>query len=786
MHLFIYFLEERVLKKRFIKSISILMSVVLICGMISGCTMTDPMSSGSSSESLVQKPEHAAKDTLVVGCDSFSDNLSPFYASSDGNKTLCNLTMQPLLIQDRDGEMVKLGIEGQIGSFKGTFYTYNGIADCTVAAGEDGKVDYSFTLREGVRFSDGVPMTADDVIFTMYVLADPIYDGPWDFSKLPIEGMEEYRSDMDTLFNLLVDAGRDNEDFAYWDEKTQKGFWTDLDNAGELFVKEIVDRLKSAGYNGKNDSVAECMKTWGYDISANATERDVFRNLCEYYGGDVLGMSKVESAGSSITDLMDNYDVYKKIVSTDAKIDNITGIRKTGDMSFTITMTEFDIKSIYSFGFYIAALHHYGNTDLYDYEKNRFGFEKGDIASVMEKNDAFGAGAYIYTGYEDGVVSLEANDSYWKGAPEIKKINLVKANAGEKLNSLVVGDLDMVNISMEPGVLTMIKSINSNGELNGNKLSTELYEKLGYGYVGISAANVKVGSDASTTASKSLRKAFATMFSFYRSEAILGYYNEMAEVIDYPVSKTFWAAPQNKEENYKAAFSTGTDGNSIYTDEMNHDEREKAMIGAVVEFLKEAGFKYDDAKKVFTEAPDGAKMEYEAVISAHGIGDHPSYEIFKKSKAVLKEMGISLIIKDVASADYIWDLLDNNKAEIWAAAWGAVREPNLYQNYHSDNYITGRYTNYFAIQSDKLDEIINNILVTIDEPTRAKLYREGFDEILDWAVEVPVYERKNALIYKSNVIDSSTLPKDMGIYWDWTAEVETLKFVPSMSMLEWN
>ena len=45
-------------------------------------------------------------------------------------------------------------------------------------------------------------MTIDDVIFSMYVLSDPTYDGSSTFYAVPIEGMEEYRSGMDTLINL--------------------------------------------------------------------------------------------------------------------------------------------------------------------------------------------------------------------------------------------------------------------------------------------------------------------------------------------------------------------------------------------------------------------------------------------------------------------------------------------------------------------------------------------------------------------------------------------------------
>ena len=41
----------------------------------------------------------------------------------------------------------------------------------------DGRT-YTITLREGVVFSDGMPFTADDVVFTFQALYDPKSEGP--------------------------------------------------------------------------------------------------------------------------------------------------------------------------------------------------------------------------------------------------------------------------------------------------------------------------------------------------------------------------------------------------------------------------------------------------------------------------------------------------------------------------------------------------------------------------------------------------------------------------------
>ena len=134
--------------------------------------------------------------------------------------------------------MVYKGIEGETREYNGKEYNYKGISDLTVTENSDGTVYYDFTMKDGVKFSDGEPLTVDDVIFSMYVFADPTYDGNASFFSLPIQGMNEYRSGVDTLFNLLVAAGEENTDFSKWTEEQQKSFWTEYKTAVDAFVKE--------------------------------------------------------------------------------------------------------------------------------------------------------------------------------------------------------------------------------------------------------------------------------------------------------------------------------------------------------------------------------------------------------------------------------------------------------------------------------------------------------------------------------------------------------------------
>ena len=156
---------------------------------------------------------------LVVGYSNFSSKFSPFFSETAYDQDVWKMTSVDLLGTDRLGAVVEKGISVEPIPYNGTDYTYPGMSDLTITTNDDGTVDYDFVLRDGVTFSDGEPLTVDDVIFSMYVLSDPTYDGNSTFFSLPIEGMEAYRSGMDTLSNLIFNAGRDNTDFTLFTEE---------------------------------------------------------------------------------------------------------------------------------------------------------------------------------------------------------------------------------------------------------------------------------------------------------------------------------------------------------------------------------------------------------------------------------------------------------------------------------------------------------------------------------------------------------------------------------------
>ena len=762
------------------RTLALILSLVMCLGLLAGC--------GD------KKTDDQTKDDttpLVVGYAAFNEKFSPFFSETEYDQDVWVMTSLGLLNSDRQGQIIMNGIEGETHAYNGTDYTYYGPADCEIVENADGTVDYNFTMRDDIVFSDGEKVTIDDVIFSMYVLCDPTYDGNSTLYAVPIQGMAAYRSGMTTLAKAIAAAGRDNADFTYWTEEQQTKFWDNFDKGLVPFTQGIVDACVEAGAADEGD-VAAAGAAWGFSGEAKTVE-DLALEIGNQYGWSFSAMEKEVGNSDALSAMMDEdvYNDYPTIgVKTGDSAANISGIKKTGDYSMTVTLDKVDATAIYQLGVTIAPMHYYGDPSLYDYDNNQFGFPKGDLSSVRAKTTVpMGAGPYKYIKYEDGVVYFEANDSYFLGAPKTKYLNFQQCMSDDdKLNGVITGTIDIADPTFSNDTVEAIEKANG-GELDGDKITTNTVDNLGYGYLGMSAACVNVGGEPGSEASKDLRKAFATVFSVYRNVAIESYYGERASVINYPISNTSWAAPQPTDDGYKVAFSVDVNGNDIYTSDMTAEQRYDAALQAALGYFEAAGYTVEDGK--LTAAPAGAKLEYEIQIPASGAGDHPSFMMISEASKALATIGMNLIVTDLSDSSGLWDGIDARQVDMWCAAWGATVDPDMYQIYYSDvaNHTTdpgvgknpyggpaqGGSNKMYCIADADLDNMILTARESLDQSYRKTMYKACLDIVVDWAVEVPVYQRQNAIIFSTERVNMSTVTPDITTFYKWYAEIENIE-----------
>ena len=568
--------------KKFAKKFTfmVLASVVAATTLV-GCSSSEETTekpakeSGGTGESKEDTKEEAAagpQGTVVFASSEFNGIFSPFFYTTAYDNDILSRVHEGLLSLDPSGQVV------------------GNLADYTIEEVKEGDVIkntiYTLTLKEGLTFSDGEPITSDDVIFSYKVLSDPTYDGMATFSTLPIIGMEEYRT-------------------------------------------------------------------------GDATE--------------------------------------------------IPGIEKVDDRTVKITIEGIDPAVITKLGIAVAPEHYYG-----------VGFEKGKLEGVKAVNGTpVGAGPYKFEAFEDNVVTLTANESYFLGTPKIEKLKYQVVDEANKLEAVKGETVDISDPQASPEMVQMVEDAG---------LHHELVDNPGYGYIGINKERV---TDIN------VRKGLMHLMN--RGPAIEAYYGDLAKVIERPMTTVSWAYPQDAEEYYGY-------------------NPEKAL-----EYFTAAGYTNEGGKLM----KDGEQLRVEVGIS--DIATHPSGPILTQMKADMESMGAVLEIMDSDGAVF-FDTLNSEGWDMFVAAWGAATDPDMYQIFHTDGS-TARYNT----NSPAVDELIEAARLTNDIEERKDLYSDALDLVMEEAVVMPVYQRMNMFVFNPGYVDITSLPEEMTAYFDHRNDIHNLQ-----------
>lgn len=780
-------------KNKFKKALSVFL-VLTMCVALAACGKKNSDNQSGENPSDGNTAGNSSEKPLVVGSLQFSEKFSPFFADSGYDMDIVELTQVPMLTLDRTGGTILNAIEGETVTYNGTDYLYQGISDISVNRDEaSDTTTYNIKIRDDVKFSDGHVMDADDIIFSYYVLSDVSYDGSSTLYSVPIVGMLNYRKNNTNAENTVVSDEEITKELADLSDASKEAINKEIiapTLVSELeWVKGLYGNESYKEYTDKFPVAKDLFANFysvdeSYDASKVEDEAKVLEDITAAYGANYQALANAYAGDETyfdgqVKDIVSNILLEEKLSKGGEEVPNIAGIKKISQTEVEVVTTGFDASAIYKIcGITIAPMHYYGDEAQYDYENNKFGFTRGDLSSVKEKTTKpMGAGPYKFVKYENKVVYLEANEYYYKGEPKTKYIQFKETAEADKISGVGTGTIDIADPSGSVSAFDEISNYNSNKELSGDKIITTTVDNLGYGYIGLNADTMKVGDDPASEESKNLRKAFATIYSVYRDVTIDSYYGEVASVINYPISNTSWAAPQKSDEDYRVAYSQTVDGKDIYTADMTADQKYEAALQAATDYFKAAGYTFDEATGKFTKAPEGAKLEYEVIIGADGQGDHPSFAILTKAKEDLAKIGITLTINDPSDSNVMWDKLDAGTQEMFVAAWGATVDPDMYQIYYSSNIVGkgGSDSNHYHIADAQLDQLILDARKSADQSYRKATYKTCLDIILDWGVEIPVYQRQNCFIFSADRVNMDTVTPDITTHWDWMNDIEKLE-----------
>lgn len=835
------------MKKRILSMILCIAMCIGMVSMFAGC-------SGSS------------KDAFVIMTEQLDGLFNPFFYTAAADGTIVGMTQIGMLAS----KYVNGEVEVAYGENEAVV-----VKDYDIVENANGTTTYTFVLKNGIKFSDGQPLTMEDVLFNYYVYLDPVYTGSNTLYSTDIVGLSEYRtqtigSASDTSDDLIAsqassraqarinelvnlfhselkasatnEVGYDAMKSAIQAHSVSSGYKSAISNeasevssqnllddyeyALKLFKEELESDYVSAqesytdepyksheefknevfcfmytegyvevkyaeGADGKvdrtnietltakypdsittkeaavdyiyNDKIATqldiILQYWATantlttEYTAKAKEVILHENVSddgtlavENISG-IVSLGHTDAAGSTITVNGNNYTV--------ASGHNADGtVTDTNEYDvLQITIEGVDPKAIWNFAITVAPQHYYGEGSSVgiDIENNKFGVEfasyefmTGVIQSTRNIKLPMGAGAYKATDntnsdspsessfYANNVVYFKANENFTTVGEgidnaKIEKIRYQIVSSNNAIAALENGTVHYISPALTTDNYEKLEKLASKG------IVTMSTDQLGYGYIGVNAAKVN---------DINLRKAIMCAMN---TALALDYYRAgTASQIYWPMSKVSWAYPDGDDAN-----DNGKDYPQIGS------WNEEVAKSNIQKYMQEAGVSAGDSALSVTFTIAGSSLQ-----------DHPTYKVFRDAATLLNELGWDV---EVVCDTQALTKINTGSLEVWAAAWSSALDPDMYQVYHKDstatstlawgyNYIkTSGSAEELSILND-LSDLIDEARETNDKAIRSELYQEAMEQILDLAIELPVYQRSVLYAYNSKVINSASMP----------------------------
>ncbi|MDE6273509.1 MAG: hypothetical protein K2L87_00475 [Clostridiales bacterium] len=812
------------------------------------------------------------KSYLVLMTENLEGLFNPFFASSSPDVEIMSMTQISMLT---------------------TEYARNpetGADEAVLAYGDDhavvikdlqyetkgGETEYTFVLKNGIKFSDGKPLTMNDVLFNMYVYLDPVYTGSSTMYSTDIVGLQTYRtqqnlsgsaSDQDAqltkdatgkatirtneLINLYRRVGDTGTQGSYSaseeqmktaiashnpsggykgaiapngnisDDEARKQLLADYTDTLEEFKTELgndydgaMDSYTEEPYKSspvKFDELVSFMYAEGFveveyekdpvtnkenknkftkvtlaynteivkdrDSAINyvyeATVKTGFEGILKYWGtagkmntkfiakatdvilhervnGNTLTYPKVEgidSLGHNTDIATVNVDGTEYKVAHEHNPDGTPANANEYDV-LRVRINGVDPKAIWNFGFSVAPQHYYAPGNTVDIANNNFGVTWGSfdfmqkvLLSVRNAKVPVGAGPYVATDkndndnpdgsdfYSANTVYFKANENFLMGVPKTKNIRYQVTSSNNALNALETGSVHYVT----PQFTTQNKE-KLDGDLAKKGMKQLDSWQLGYGYIGINAGKVP---------NINIRKAIMSAMDISLS---LSYYSQgTAKPIYWPMSTVSWAYPKS--------------GNAESTDN-GHDymrfEGEAKALEKIKRYQAAAGY------------PNGYPEKLKFTIAGSNMSEHPTYLTFQTAADLLNQCGWNVEVEPDMMA---LTKLSTGSLSVWAAAWSATVDPDMYQVYHKNSKATSTlswgYREILAAPSsyptetrtlNELSALIDQGRESEDRTFRTNIYQQAMSKVLDLAVEMPVYQRRQLYAYNANIIKESSLP----------------------------
>lgn len=293
---------------------------------------------------------------------------------------------------------------------------------------------YTATLADAA-FADGSPLTAQDLLFTLYCYLDPGCSSETAAAELPISGLRSYRLQVTEerlnaaleAMSAIREAGPDHvwSEGDPWTGEQQSAYWAlyadyaaacaaEYPNCAQSIVDYCTGLLAAdpAGAFGMTSEeiaaddglrVAYAMLQWGYATcvdnvlvakhsqtlwllsDATPTLDDFVHELQLVYGEDLGACWAIESSGNYTPALPDLEGAFLEASFDDERdsVTSISGIRAVDENTLEVDLEDIDMHSAAAlFGLPVLSLSALGDAALWSPEEGLYGHPFGDVSAI--------------------------------------------------------------------------------------------------------------------------------------------------------------------------------------------------------------------------------------------------------------------------------------------------------------------------------------------------------------------------------------------------------------------
>ncbi|MBR2444192.1 MAG: hypothetical protein IKB27_02195 [Clostridia bacterium] len=181
-------------------------------------------------------------DAFVIQSEELDGLFNPFYATTGPDNTIVGMTQIGMLTS-------KIGSDGKVTYAYGDDQAVATKDFAFEANSAKTETTYTFVLKKNILFSDGHPLTIEDVLFNLYVYLDPVYTGSNTMYSTDIKGLSAYRTQ-------TISSGTTNNDEQITSNAQRKAQL----RINELLAVYIQNFRTNSGYNATDAQMREAIK----------------------------------------------------------------------------------------------------------------------------------------------------------------------------------------------------------------------------------------------------------------------------------------------------------------------------------------------------------------------------------------------------------------------------------------------------------------------------------------------------------------------------------------------